>query len=775
MNKLTKYALLLALCAGTMACSERRKAQSDFAVIPLPQEVVSQNADPYLLTPATVIHYAEGDMDLERVAGFLLSYIKESTGYSVKTSVTKEGIKGIHLSIDKSIGNPEGYRLLATKDGIEIAGGSAAGIFYGAQTLRKALPINATASDVEIPAVQINDYPRFAYRGMMVDVSRHFLSVDEMKSYIDLLALHNINRLHWHLTDDQGWRIEIKKYPELTEIGSKRKETVIGRNSGEYDNRSYEGFYTQDEIRDVIAYAQNRFMTIIPEIDMPGHQLAALATYPDMGCTGGPYEVWTQWGVADDVICVGNDKSMQFLEDVLAEVIDLFPSEYIHIGGDECPKIRWKECPKCQARIKAEGIKGDSKHTAEEYLQSYVISRMEKFVASKGRKIIGWDEILEGGLAPNATVMSWRGMEGGIEAAKQGHDAIMTPSSPLYFDYYQSTDTENDPLAIGGYNPIEKVYSFEPVSEELTAEQKPHIIGVQANLWSEYLPTYSQRQYMTLPRLAALAEVQWTEPSKKDYTSFLNRLIRLTALYDRLGYNYGKHIFDIRATFTPDTENGEIIVDLATLGGGDIHYTLDGSEPTATSTKYATPLKITKDTNLKAVAIRPSGNSRIFSEKISYNKATAKPVTLKEEPSKGYAFNGAPVLTDGLTGNDNYKTGRWLGFQGKDLDATIDLKQPVEISKVSFKTNVVPGDWIMGAAGVTVKVSDDGQTFREVYSQTIPEAEKSYDSRIEPVEVTFAPVKARYVEVIIKSGKLPAWHTGAGNQAFVFVDEINIQ
>lgn len=775
MNKLTKYALLLAACAGTMACADRQKAQGDFGIIPLPQEVTTQNAAPYLLTPKTVVSFEAGNADMERVAGYLASFIKESTGYSIQTAPASEGKTGIRLSIDKSIQNPEGYRLTVTNEGIELAGASEAGLFYGAQTLRKAMPVTAQAMDVEIPAVQINDYPRFKYRGMMVDVSRHFLTVDEMKAYIDIFALHNINKLHWHLTDDQGWRIEIKKYPELTEVGSKRKETVIGRNSGEYDGKPYEGFYTQDEIREVIAYAQDRFITIIPEIDLPGHQLAALATYPELGCTGGPYEVWTQWGVSDDVICAGNEKSMQFLEDVLAEVIDLFPSEYIHIGGDECPKIRWKECPKCQARIKAEGIKGDSKHSAEEYLQSYVISRMEKFVESKGRRIIGWDEILEGGLAPNATVMSWRSTEGGIEAAKQKHDAIMTPSTPLYFDYYQSTDTENDPLAIGGYNPIDKVYNFEPVSDELTDTEKPHIIGVQANLWSEYLPTFSQRQYMTMPRIAALAEIQWTEPSKKDYKSFLQRLVRFTALYDRLGYNYGKHIFDVMADFTPDTENGQIIVALSTIGGGDIHYTLDGSEPTASSAKYESPLTIKADAEVKAVAIRSTGNSRIFSEKINYSKATAKPITLKEEPSKGYIFNGAPVLNDGLTGNDNYKTGRWLGFQGKDIDATIDLKEPTDISKVSFNTNVVPGDWIMGAAGVTVKVSDDGQTFREVATQTMPEAEKSYDSRIEPVEITFAPVKARYVEIIIKSGKLPAWHTGAGNQAFVFVDEINVE
>ncbi|RHJ82353.1 glycoside hydrolase family 20 protein [Parabacteroides sp. AM08-6] len=774
MNRLTKYALLLAACAGTMACSDRKKAQGDFEIVPLPQEVKAQNSHPFLLTPATVITYPEGNEQMQQTAWFLASYIEDVTGYAIRTAPSAEGKAPIHLSVDKSIQNPEGYRLAVTDQGIEIAGGSEAGVFYGVQTLRKSLPATAKAMDIEIPAVQINDYPRFRYRGMMLDVSRHFFSIYEVKKYIDILALHNINTFHWHLSDDQGWRIEIKKYPELTQIGSQRKETVIGHNSGEYDGQPYGGFYTQDEVRDVIAYAKKRFITIIPEIDMPGHQLAALATYPELGCTGGPYEVWRQWGISEDVICAGNEKSMQFLEDVLAEIIDLFPSEYIHVGGDECPKVRWEHCPKCQARIKAEGIKGDSKHSAEEYLQSYVISRMEKFVESKGRHIIGWDEILEGGLAPNATVMSWRGVSGGIEAAKQQHNVIMTPNTYLYFDYYQSSDTEHEPQAIGGYLPLERVYSLEPTAG-IPDESKKYVIGAQANLWTEYIPSFRQVEYMVMPRIAALSEVQWSDPAKKDYKTFLPRLVRLTALYDQQRYNYAKNIFDIQATFTPDTESGQIIVDLTTMGNGDIRYTLDGSEPSANSLLYEAPLKIKEDADIRAVVVRPNGNSRVFSETIHFNKATSKPVTLLVPPSRGYSFNGAPVLTDGLTGDGNYKTGRWLGFQGVDLDAAIDLQKPTEISKVSFNTNVVKGDWIMGATGVTVKVSEDGQTFKEIATEAIPSLKADDKDGIYPHELTFSPVKARYVEVIIKSDKLPAWHGGAGNAAFLFVDEINIE
>ena len=773
MNKLSKLTLLCAAFAGMMACSDGKVAKGDYGIIPLPQEVSITNGGSFVLTPSTSIIYPEGNDLLKQAGEFLASYIKEATGYAPKVATAKSS-KPIHLSIDKSISNPEGYRLTVTPEGIELAGATEAGVFYGVQTLRKSIPAVAEGMNIELPAVTINDYPRFAYRGMHLDVSRHFFPADSVKKYIDILALHNMNTFHWHLTDDQGWRIEIKKYPELTKIGSQRKQTVIGHNSGEYDGKPYGGFYTQDEIRDVIAYAKERFITIIPEIDLPGHQQAALATYPELGCTGGPYDVWQQWGVSEDVICAGNEKSMQFLEDVLSEVIDLFPSEYIHIGGDECPKIRWKTCPKCQARIKAEGIKGDKKHSAEEYLQSSVISQMEKFVESKGRHIIGWDEILEGGLAPNATVMSWRGVDGGIEAAKQHHNVIMTPNTYLYFDYYQSTDTENEPMAIGGYLPLERVYSLEPTAG-IPDEYKKYVIGVQANLWTEYIPTFSQVEYMVMPRMAALAEVQWTDPSKKEYQSFLPRLARMTKLYDRLGYNYAKNIFDIHAEFTTDTENGEVVVDLSTMGDGDIYYTLDGSEPTSASNKYDTPVRIKENATIKAVVVRPAGNSRVFSEKITFSKSTAKPVTLRVAPSRGYEFKGGPEMTDGLTGDTNYKTGRWLGFQGKDLDAAIDLKQPVEISQVAFNTNVVKGDWIMGTAGVTVKVSEDGKNFKEVVSKTIPSLKQSDKDGIYPQEVTFAPVKARYVEVIIKSDKLPAWHGGAGNPAYLFVDEILIQ
>ena len=763
---------LLFLCCGLFTATAQK---ADYNVVPLPQETRLENGAGFVLDGSTVIAYS-GDKSMKRNAQFLAEFIKESTGLDLKIAKSKKTKENaINLVIDNTVENKEGYCMTVTKNGVSIAASSPSGEFYGIQTLRKSLPVG-TANKVTLPAATVKDYPRFAYRGAHLDVSRHFFTVDSIKRFIDMLALHNLNRFHWHLTDDQGWRIEIKKYPKLTTIAAERDETVIGRNTPEYDGKHYGPFfYTQKECREIVEYAAERHITVIPEIDLPGHMQAALAAYPEYGCTGGPYEVWKMWGVSDNVLCAGNDATLSFIEDVLREVIDVFPSEYIHVGGDECPKTQWEKCPKCQARIKELGIKGDSKHSAEMYLQSFVINHAEKFLNSKGRQIIGWDEILEGGLAPNATVHSWRGVEGGIEAAKQGHDCIMSPTTFMYFDYYQTKYTDNEPLAIGGYVPVEKVYSFEPVSSDLPADVAKHIIGVQANLWSEYVPTYSHVEYMELPRMAALCEVQWCNPQNKDFANFKQRLAPLFRIYDKQGYNYAKHILDLEEKFSTDFEKGAIVIELKTLDNCPIYYTLDGSEPTAASTRYTGPISITGSCTFKAKGIGNGRATRTFSEQISFNKATAKPITLLQPIHRNYTFEGPVTLVDGLKGNPNYRTGRWLGFCETDLEAVIDLKKEEEVSSVSFNTSVDKGDWVFDVLGITVWVSNDGENFTQVFDQAYPDLTAEDENKIYGHKVEFTPVKARYIKILALSDRdMPAWHPAKDLPAFIFVDELEV-
>lgn len=749
---------------------------ADFNIIPRPQQVNVSNDAPFTLSAKTVISLGTNSQDMKRNANMLASYIEQATGIRPAIGKSKNGT-AIVLTIDKTIANAEGYKLDADAKQIRIAGASAAGVFYGIQTLRKSLPhVNGKASKVSIPAVHIADAPRFAYRGTHLDVSRHFVTADSVRQFIDMLALHNINRFHWHLTDDQGWRIEIKKYPLLTQIGSKRAQTVIGHNSGKYDGKPYSGFYTQKQIRDIVKYAADRYITIVPEIDLPGHMQAALAAYPDMGCTGGPYEVWQKWGVSDNVLCAGNDKTLTFIDNVLKEITQLFPSKYIHVGGDECPKTQWQKCPKCQARIKALNLEAKDGHSAEERLQSYIITHASNYLKSLGRNTIGWDEILEGGLAEGATVMSWRGESGGIAAAKQHHDVVMTPNSYLYFDYYQSLDKANEPLAIGGYLPLETVYSYEPMPKELTADEARHIIGVQANIWTEYMPTFKQMQYMALPRLAALSEVQWSQPALKDYNSFTNRLTEFTHLYDRLGYNYAKHLYNVAIHVDSDNKWREILIHMTTAGNAEIRYTLDGTEPTANSTLYTCAIVLQKSAKIRAAAFRDGKRSSVTSQDISFNKATACPVELLQPTHKNYTYKGGATLTDGLLGDKGFGTGRWLGFSGNDLEAVIDLKQNTDVSSVSLNTCVDKGSWIFDARYIEVSVSADGKSFTKVASKSLPALEEQTPDNIYTYELTFPQTTTRYVKVTATSEhNIPEWHGGKGKPAFLFVDEISVK
>lgn len=771
----TKIAALIAAIA-TMMPAVSVAQHADFHVVPLPKGINATKAGGFTLDSKTLISYAKGDKEMRRNAEFLAEFIKESTGIELQVSTMPAQRNCIRLSSALRNKDPEAYNIRVNSEIVLIDGASPAGVFYGIQTLRKALPVGKTQS-VSIPATEVRDEPRFSYRGAHLDVSRHFVTPDSMRRFIDMLALHNINRLHWHLTDDQGWRIEIKKYPGLTEIGSKRAQTVIGHNTGRYDGKPYGGFYTQKEIKEIVKYAADRHIVIIPEIDLPGHMQAALAAYPDMGCTGGPYEVWQMWGVSDNVLCAGNEKIYTFIDNVLKEVVRLFPSEYIHVGGDECPKDKWKVCPKCQAFIKAHGLEADGKHSAEERLQSHVIRHAAQTLQNLGRKMIGWDETLEGGLAPSATVMSWRGEAGGIEAARQGHDVIMTPNTFLYFDYYQSADTKNEPEAIGGYLPIERVYSYEPMPKSLTPEEQKHIIGVQANCWTEYMKTYRQVEYMELPRLSALSEIQWCAAHQKDFGAFMQRLPKMLDIYRMKGYNYARTVYNVKMDCGVDTDANAIKVTLSTLDNAEVRYTTDGTEPSASSSLYTGPVSLRESCTFRAAAFRPAGRTPEVQETFFFNKATARPVTLVTEPNSAYTFSGAPVLVDGLRGEStNYRTGRWIGYSGNDLQAVIDLGEPTDVSEVTVHTCVEKGDWIFDVRGFKVEGATEPGAFSPLASEEFPVMKESDPNKIYTHTLKFAPTKVRYLQVTLKSEhSMPEWHSGKGRAGFLFVDEIEVK
>lgn len=755
------------------ACSEKRTLNSDYEIIPKSLDVNCKGDASFLLKDGVAVIYPENNRKMQDNAEFLVDYVERQTGVKLTSHAGMPVDGAICLTLDLSDDNAEAYKLIVNDKRVCISGASEAGVFYGIQTLRKSLPV-AQDINVNLSAVEIYDKPRFAYRGAMLDVARHFYTVDEVKTFIDMLALHNINRFHWHLTDDQGWRIEIKKYPKLMSVASERKETVVGRwYSGIYDGKPYGGYYTQDELRDVIDYAAKRHITIIPEVDLPGHMQAALTAYPELGCTGGPYEVRTIWGVSQDVLCVGNDFTLQFVKDVLSEVADIFPSEYIHIGGDECPKVRWEKCPKCQERIKSLGLKSDAKHTKEQRLQSYMIQEAAKYLKEKGKRIIGWTEILEGGLVPDATLMSWIGESGGIEAAHQHHDVIMTPNTYLYFDYYQSKKVEDEPLAIGGYLPIEKTYNYEPMPKELTKEEQQYIKGVQANLWTEYIPVFSQVQYMVLPRLGAAAEVQWTDPSKKDYKDFLRRVPHLVAVYDCYGWNCATHVYDVNVDMKADTVNHVLNVQLSTMADDPIYYTLDGQDPTEKSLKYTKPFTIDQSVVLKTMAVHPDRTSKISVDTIRFNKATLKPVVLLQPNESRFSPDGPVVLVDGRNGNHSFDTGAWLAVAGNDLEAVINMQAETILSSASVHVYVRKDAWLFDARGFSVSVSSDNKNYKEVASQEYKQMQESDSDGIIEHELSFDPCKATYVKIkVISEKSMPDWHWDAGKAPFLLVDEI---
>jgi len=757
--KILSIAILLCLISQDSIMAQK---QNNLPLIPLPEKLIIGNGN-FEINESTVLF--SHDENALKDLNFLQSYIVDRYNITLKATIGSSQKRSVFVKRNSSM-KPDEYTLNVDSMNIKIEGGTGAGVFYGIQTLIQLLPAGRTTK-LSVAAVEISDQPRFSWRGMHLDVCRHFFTVKEVKKYLDYLAMYKMNVFHWHLTDDQGWRIEIKKYPKLTEIGGYRNGTLIGHYSEtpeRYDTIRYGGFYTQDEIKDVIEYAGTRHIQIVPEIEMPGHALAALAAYPMLACTPGPFEVGKSWGVFKDVFCP-SELTFNFLQDVLTEVCELFPGKYIHIGGDECPKDRWKESSFCQELMKKEGLKD------EHELQSYFVQRMGKFLQTKNKKLIGWDEILEGGIAEDATIMSWRGYAGGVTAAKQKHDVVMTPTAYCYFDYYQSA-SPNEPLAIGGYLPLNMVYRFEPVADVLTADESKYILGTQGNIWTEYIDTWKKLEYMAMPRMAALAEVAWTKKELKDYDGFARRLSSHTKLLSFLNVNYSKAFYDISTRVTPNGSRGINVELLCNYPNGQIHYTTNMSEPNATSPVYTSKFNFDQSMMLKAALFegrQMKGN--VFSQKYLVNYATGKEVTLKDQPDPEYSKGGAFTLVNGIVGNLPWNGNDWLGFQKTGMDATIDLEIVREITQVNVDVLNDSVSWIYPPASIEVLVSEDNIEFVSVGKLNSNEIKKS--GRL--TSLKFAKRSARYVKVVATTkGKIEAGAPGAGNDAWIMVDEIQV-
>lgn len=773
-KKLIKIWTICLFMSGGLVASAQQKTQiGDLHCIPLPQEIIEDATKaPFMINSSTTIVYEKGNKKLASTARLLADYINEVTGTKVKLATKVPRKNCIVLKVDPSINHKDGYKLNITADKVTVTGATEAGVFYGCQTIHKSLPITKGSEVIaSLPAGEVNDFPQYSYRGFMIDVGRHFFPKEYLKELIDVMALHNINYFHWHLTEDQGWRIEIKKYPKLTEIGSYRKETITAPGSGKFDGIPVSGYYTQEDAKEIVAYAAERFITVIPEIDMPGHMLAALASYPELGCTGGPYETATKFGVFKDVLCGGNPKTLQFAKDVVNELMDIFPdAPYIHIGGDECPKTEWKKCPKCQAKIKELGLQDTKEHSKENQLQVYFMNEVEKEIAKRGKKMLAWDEILEGNPNPQTTtVMAWTSVNAAIKAARLGHATIVCPISHLYF----SNPGYN---RLKGVSSVERVYDFEPASNKLSPEEKKNIIGVQGCIWTEWTKDSTKMEWQMMPRIAALSELQWSNPAKKDLNGFLKRLRHQLDLYQLYGLNYKKDIEDVTIDVEPEGENGTAIISLNTFDHAPTYYTLDGSEPSASSQQYRQPFTIGKTTTIKTKAIRNGRESNVTEETLTYNLATMHPITLNSKPDPTYTYKGANLLVDGMQGDDNYRSGRYIGIYGQDLDAIIDLQDTKEISSVSIGTYLVPGDYIFGLTGLDIYVSEDGKTYNNIASKSIPTLEKgSKNNVLKRESISFDKTKARYVHIIGKNTPvLPDWHPGAGKPTYLFLDEISI-
>ncbi len=742
-------ALLLAAC-GTPESTEVAITIPPVSLLPVPQHMEMKGCH-FELNAETTISYAP---EMEGPAQYMAEIIERATGYQLSPQPIEATATENAIVLSKgATKNNEAYVLSVDEHRVTIDAYHEQGAYRGIQTFFQLLPpaIYSTGqNNVQWVAqgITVTDEPRFKWRGLLLDCCRHFMEKDFVKRYIDLLAFHKMNTLHWHLTEDQGWRIEIKKYPKLTEIGAWRTLN---------DGTNYGGFYTQEDVKEVVAYAKSRGINVVPEIELPGHSQAAVASYPHLSCTGGPFEVETEWGVFKDIYCAGNDSTFIFLEDVLTEVIDLFPGDYIHIGGDEAPKYRWENCSKCQRRIKEEGLKD------EHELQSYFIGRIATFLESKGKKLIGWDEIIEGGLVEGATVQSWRGMEGAIEAVQHGNNTIVSPTSHAYFDY----DLKSIDMA--------KVYTFEPVPEGVNEAEAARVLGGECNMWSERAPQETVDSKV-FPRILAMSEVLWSNESKRNYTNFHERVQYHYQRLEAMGVDYGFETTPV--TFEPTFNNQSLVIDIQKgMSNLELHYTLDGSAPTTSAKKYETPITLSGSGTLKVQAFK-DGNpiGPVFEQTYALHYANGIIPELTHPYSEYYKAGGDGGLTNGVRGSTDFRDGQWQGYWGTNLEATIDLGEAKPISTLTTGFLQYNNAWIFLPEWVKYEYSDDGVNFTEYATVKNSVSPKEKGQFIHEFFADFEkPIVARYVRVTAKNmGKCPDWHDASGSDAWLFVDEIVI-
>ena len=764
---------LMGLAGLTMAgfmllsCNTEVK-EANYQIIPLPQEIsVMDQAAPFILSNGTKIMYPEGNEKMQKNAEFLASYIKDLTGKSLAVQAGTDG-KGIILQLGGNAENPEGYQLKVTSDQVVISGPTEAGVFYGIQTLRKSIPV-AQGVDIALPAVEINDYPRFSYRGAMLDVSRHFFPVDSVKRFIDMLALHNINRFHWHLSEDQGWRIEIKSRPELTEIGSKRAETVIGHNSGKYDGKPYGGFFTQEEAKEIVAYAADRQIEVIPEIDVPAHSNAALAAYPQFACPVVKDFIGVLPGLggrnSEIIYCAGNDSVFTFLQDVFDEILELFPSRYIHVGGDEARKTNWEKCPLCQKRMKKQRLAN------EEDLQGYFMKRISDYLRKKGREVIGWDELTNSSFLPEESIiLGWQGMgTAALKAAEKGHRFIMTPARVLYLIRYQGPQWF-EPVTYFGNNTLKDVFDYEPVQKDWKPEYESLLMGVQACMWTEFCNKPEDVDYLLFPRLAALAEVAWTPAGTKDWSGFLKRMDAYNAHIAEKGIVYARSMYNIQQTVT--SVDGHLEVNLECIRPDvEIHYTLNGSNPAMSSHRYDGPIRVTKTQMVKAATFM---NGKQMGEtldlQLTWNKATAKPLLGNKKNEM--------LLVNGLRGSLKYTDFEWCNWNQNDsISFTIDLQGREILNKFAIGCITNYGMGAHKPKMIRVEVSDDNRTYHTMGELNFSPEEIYLEGTFRnDYSIDMGGVSARYVRVTAEgAGICPDEHVRPGQEARVYFDEVIIE